>query len=472
MTELTDQQPGRPGRVRPRRARRRRHRPWCWWPAAGSLRGAPVITSHGRAGRRGGDHRPRARPARARGERRADGLARPRPGVEALRAVIEAAGGHAVLCGHSSGCSISLYAAAQGLPVDGLVLWEAPVAAPAQPTADWVDGFERRIDAGELEAAQEWYMKDMPPEWLAGAKASPGLAGDLRAASSALRADGQSLRWATASWSPARCGTRCGVPVLAVYGSSTFPGMVDAADADAVGAPQTEVLEVAGAHHEWDPAASRRCWPRSSGPAPRPRWTTPTRLGVLYPAVAEAARRGRGDAPSGWSPWVGRRPTTGPCRARPCVDQHRADLGRCRPARCRTSCSARPSRPGRLDVPARGRSARVPAGALPVVTTAWVLSGVTLEARLRFLQRLDAAAHHAAGGLGVGGGGRRRARRCRRWATGRPPATASSASRCWTHRSLHAEAVGRCWSRGRYLAWLAGDEGRTGLSAASRRRAR
>ncbi|MGI3785971.1 MAG: alpha/beta hydrolase, partial [Janthinobacterium lividum] len=79
--------------------------------------------------------------------------------VEGLRAVVDAAGGHAVLCAHSSGCAISLYAAAEGLPVDGLVLWEAPMSAPAEESARWVDELERRLDDGELEAAQEWYMK-------------------------------------------------------------------------------------------------------------------------------------------------------------------------------------------------------------------------------------------------------------------------------------------------------------------------
>src|SRR5215831_993066 len=36
--------------------------------------------------------------------------------------------------------------------------------------------------------------------------------------------------------------------------------------------------------------------------------------------------------------------------------------------------------------------ARVPAGALPVVTTTWALSRFPLEGRLRFLHRLDEAA--------------------------------------------------------------------------------
>ena len=174
--------------------------------------------------------------------------------VEALRAVVDAGGGHAVLCGHSSGCSISLYAAAQGLPVDALVLWEAPLAAPAAGVASWVEGLEHRLDTGELEAAQEWYMRDMPPEWLAGAKASPAWPA-IYAGAVSLRADAQSLRWATAALESGALRDQVRVPVLAAYGTSTFPAMVEAADRLRAVLPQTEVREVAGAHHTWEPGA-------------------------------------------------------------------------------------------------------------------------------------------------------------------------------------------------------------------------
>ena len=188
-----------------------------------------------------------------RGESAAEGRLDLDREVEALRAVVEAAGGRAVLCGHSSGCSISLYAAAQGVPVDGLVLWEAPVSAPAASTGQWVEGLEERIDAGTLEAAQEWYMKDMPPEWLAGAKASPAWPA-ICAQVVSLRADGESLRWATAQLGSGALRDQVGVPVLAAYGSSTFPDMVAAAELVRSVLPQTEVREVPGAHHLWEPA--------------------------------------------------------------------------------------------------------------------------------------------------------------------------------------------------------------------------
>ncbi len=174
--------------------------------------------------------------------------------LEALRAVIEATGGRAVLCGHSSGCAISLVAAARGLPVDGLLLWEAPLSATATDTTGWADGFERRLDDGALESAQEWYMKDMPPQWLAGAKASPGWPA-IYAGSVSLRADAQAMRWTTAALASGALRDRVRVPVLATYGTSTFPGMVEAAERVRSVLPQTEVREVTGANHVWDPAA-------------------------------------------------------------------------------------------------------------------------------------------------------------------------------------------------------------------------
>jgi hypothetical protein len=98
---------------------------------------------------------------------------------------------------------------------------------------------------------------------------------------------------------------------------------------------------------------------------------------------------------------------------------------------------------------------RVPAGALPVVTTTWALSQVPLESRLRFLQRLDAAATHrdvawvSVEGVGVAPAVP---------TFGDRPASGHSVIgvALFRHSTLHAEAVGRCWSRGRLLTWLAG----------------
>ena len=98
--------------------------------------------------------------------------------------------------------------------------------------------------------------------------------------------------------------------------------------------------------------------------------------------------------------------------------------------------------------------ARVPADALPVLTTTWALSQFPLESRLRFLHRLD----EVAGGRVVA------------WVSaegvGVAPAIPTLGDRrasghsivglaVFDRSALRAEAIGRCWSRGRWLAWLA-----------------
>ena len=98
--------------------------------------------------------------------------------------------------------------------------------------------------------------------------------------------------------------------------------------------------------------------------------------------------------------------------------------------------------------------ARVPAGALPVVTTTWALSHFPLESRLRFLHRLDEATAGrpvvwvSAEGVGVAPAiptlGDRRA-----------SGHSIIGLAVFDQSSLRADAVGRCWSQGRLLAWLA-----------------
>jgi hypothetical protein len=75
----------------------------------------------------------------------------------------------------------------------------------------------------------------------------------------------------------------------------------------------------------------------------------------------------------------------------------------------------------------------VPAGALPVVITTWALSRFPPESRLRFLHRLsEAAADRAV--VWVSAEGPESRRRYRPWAIAQPLATASSAWRCSSGR--------------------------------------
>jgi len=97
--------------------------------------------------------------------------------------------------------------------------------------------------------------------------------------------------------------------------------------------------------------------------------------------------------------------------------------------------------------------ARVPVDALPVVITTWALSQFPLESRLRFLYRLDEAAGRAVAWVSAEG-------------VGVAPAIPTLGDRRASGHSiiglavfdrsvLRAEAIGRCWSQGRSLRWLA-----------------
>lgn len=171
--------------------------------------------------------------------------------LAAIAALIEMAGGSAVLCGHSSGCSIALAAAVNDLAVDGLVLWEAPLQPPGSGTQEWADEVDRRVEAGDAEGAQVHYMKDMPPEFLEGARQSP-LWPTMLAQVRSLRPDGQSLAW-TESAPHTELFGHLRIPVLAVVGEHTFPEMIPAAQSIAAAIPGATWKHMPGANHSWEP---------------------------------------------------------------------------------------------------------------------------------------------------------------------------------------------------------------------------
>jgi len=97
----------------------------------------------------------------------------------------------------------------------------------------------------------------------------------------------------------------------------------------------------------------------------------------------------------------------------------------------------------------------VPAGALPVVITTWALSRFPAAGRLRFLDRLEeVGAGRPVAWVSVEG-------------VGVAPAIPTLGDRPASGHSiiglavlgqppLRTEALGRCWSRGSFLSWLAG----------------
>jgi len=181
-----------------------------------------------------------------RGESTADGALTIERELASISALLDVVGGSAALCGHSSGCSISLVAADRGLPVTALALWEGPFVWEGISITDWAAEFEQLLDRDELRAAVQKYMVNMPQEWVDQALSSP----ESIASVVSQRADAQSLAWVDK-----HDFGRISVPVLYMLGMESFPEMFASADMVARQIAGAVTKQVPGAWHSWEPEA-------------------------------------------------------------------------------------------------------------------------------------------------------------------------------------------------------------------------
>ncbi|GGJ47202.1 alpha/beta fold hydrolase [Streptomyces brasiliensis] len=175
--------------------------------------------------------------------------------VEDLAALIEAVGGDAALYGISSGGALVLEAAASGLPVRQVAVYETPFADHsgdgAKERAEYTErltealGAERRGDAVELFLRLTGMAEEMilgarnSPMWAAMEAIAPSLAYD-----DAVMAGGLVPRERIAS---------IGVPVLAVAGGASPTWLQAAVEDVADAAPKGMYLTLEGQTHMVDP---------------------------------------------------------------------------------------------------------------------------------------------------------------------------------------------------------------------------
>ncbi|GAB2508041.1 alpha/beta fold hydrolase [Paramicrobacterium agarici] len=170
--------------------------------------------------------------------------------IDDIAALIDAAGSEAALFGNSSGGSIALWATNAGLPISRLALWEVPFTVEDSGEAEEnVTELRNRIAAGRNEAAVEYFMRDMPPAWLEGAKSSgawpgmvalaPSLVAD--AASIAIHDTPRGERWPNVTQ-----------PTLAMVGTETLPIFPPAAELIVSELPNARLRTVAATYHQWD----------------------------------------------------------------------------------------------------------------------------------------------------------------------------------------------------------------------------
>ena len=175
--------------------------------------------------------------------------------IEDIDAVISGAGGSAHLYGSSSGAALALHAAASGLPLMKLALWEPPFVLDERkrPPADQVERYDEMIAGGRRGDAVEYFMTKvigMPSEMIAGFRSQPFWPAQ-EALAHTLAYDARVM----GDYSlPTDAAAQVKVPTLIVAGGADFPWMRETAQALAEAVPQGETRFLEGQGHDVDPS--------------------------------------------------------------------------------------------------------------------------------------------------------------------------------------------------------------------------
>ena len=176
--------------------------------------------------------------------------------VEDLDAVIGAAGGSAFAYGSSSGAALVLEAAAAGVPITKLALWEPPyVMDPAmRPPSDTAETFERLVSEGRRGEAVEFFMGTvvgLPPQFVEQARTQPWWAA-TEALAHTLEYDARIMGDYSV---PLERAAGVGAPTLVLVGGASFPFMQETARALAEALPNGRVEVLEGQSHDVAPDA-------------------------------------------------------------------------------------------------------------------------------------------------------------------------------------------------------------------------
>jgi alpha-beta hydrolase superfamily lysophospholipase len=172
--------------------------------------------------------------------------------IEDLDALISEVGGSAAVFGYSSGAVLSMCAAADGLHISKLALYDAPFAIPGTDPDWWAD-LARRLDelvrADRRGDAVELFQSaavGIPPEVIAQIRKAPFWA--------ALEAIAHTLVYESLILaSPAELAKTVSTPTLVLDGELSPEPIRVAAEALAGQLPNTEWQTVPGANHDLDP---------------------------------------------------------------------------------------------------------------------------------------------------------------------------------------------------------------------------
>jgi pimeloyl-ACP methyl ester carboxylesterase len=176
--------------------------------------------------------------------------------VEDLDVVIEVAGGSAFVYGTSSGGALALEAAASGLAITKLALWETPYILDEgrQPPADTARIYTELVSAGRRGEAVEYFMGKvvgLPPEFVAQARNAPWWSAQ-EALAHTLAYDATIM----GDYSlPTERLASVTVPTLVIAGGASFPWMSETAQALADVIPDAQHRTLEGQTHDVAPEA-------------------------------------------------------------------------------------------------------------------------------------------------------------------------------------------------------------------------
>ena len=173
--------------------------------------------------------------------------------IEDIGAVIQAAGGEANVWGSSSGAVLGLHAAAAGLPMSRLALWEPPFIPEGvpRPPDDQVEQYERMVAEDRRGDAVEYFMTKvvgMPAEFAANARTQPWW-GATEAIAHTLAYDARIMGDYRI---PLDLVAKIQIPTLVVAGGADMPWMRDTAQALADALPNGEARFLDGQGHDVD----------------------------------------------------------------------------------------------------------------------------------------------------------------------------------------------------------------------------
>jgi pimeloyl-ACP methyl ester carboxylesterase len=179
--------------------------------------------------------------------------------IEDLTALIADAGAPAFVCGFSSGAVLALDAAAAGLPITRLALFEPPfVVDDSRPPgpAGYVERLDASVADGRPGDAVELFLTGavgLPAEAVAGMRQSPFWPA-LEAVAHTIAYDGR-IMGSTMSGAPlpGGCWAAVSAPSLVMYGHGTEPWLIAAARALAGLLPNASLRAVDGAQHSVAP---------------------------------------------------------------------------------------------------------------------------------------------------------------------------------------------------------------------------